>query len=165
MFSALWLICASTILTACAAAGTEAQPGERPNPTPVTDLDEVAGYLADMRELWESQAQREYEFEFRWNCFCPPGYREWARVFVEDGEIVSVEPVSAEAEQGLPPQSEYRTISGLYNLLRDAVQQQAHQIDLEFDEAQGLPTFAYIDYDALIVDEERGFEIRRYTTR
>jgi hypothetical protein len=154
----------AALIVACGGIATP-PPEEQPNPSPVTDLDQVADQIDEMWEQWESQAPQEYQFEFRWNCFCPPGFREWAVVAVEDGEVVSVAPAEADLEEDLPPASEYRTIAGLYNLLKEAVQQQAHQIDLEFDQEQAVPTFVYIDYDALITDEERGFELRSYTAR
>lgn len=163
MSIAAWLVLAA-LMAGCGATASPT-PEAQPNPTPATDLDQVAERLERMREQWESQARPEYQFEFRWSCFCPPGYREWAVVVVEGGEVVSIAPAEADPEEDLPPASEYRTITGLYNLLKQAVQQGAHQIDLEFDQERALPTFADIDYDPLIVDEERGFEIRSFTVR
>jgi hypothetical protein len=129
-----------------------------------TDLEQVSSELEIMQSVWEAQGLESYRFQFHWQCFCLPDYLETVWVTVEDGEIASVEAVDPNFEGNLPDRSEFRTIDGLFELIREAIEGQAYQIRVTYDDTIGYPASAYIDYDAAIADEERGFEILEFET-
>lgn len=160
------LLGAVLLLTAGALVGCAPPPvGTAPpaeEPTPATDLDQIARELNDMEQRWQEQGITDYSFEFEWRCFCPPGYREPVRITVMDGRIESAGFVDPETEATLPGEEEYRTIDGLFGLIRDAVKQGAHEIEVAYGEERGFPVSADIDYDALTIDEERGFRVRNF---
>jgi hypothetical protein len=118
---------------------------------------ELRDTLRRKREQWEARRPPGYEFEFRWKCFCGPPLTELVLVTVVDDEIreasflASGEPVP---ESDL---DEFRTVDGLFAFLEDAIEESAFAITAEFDSALGYPRDAWVDFEELAVDEERGF--------
>jgi hypothetical protein len=155
----LWLalLGAGLVLIGCAGPATET--AAPPQSSPTAGLAQVADRLDEMEARWQAQGLVEYEFQFRWQCFCTPGYRQLVQVTVVAGEIESVMAVDATPGVTLPDRDEYRTVDGLYDLLRDAVERNPYSIQVEYDETLGYPTSAYIDYEQNVADEELGFEI------
>lgn len=155
------------LLLGCAGSATDTPglPPTTPSPTAPTDLAEVEQMLDRMEVEWQARDLADYRFQFWWECFCPEGYRTPVWVTVMGGEIESVEAVEADSEIALPDRSEYRTIGGLYDLIRDAVEQNAYEIRVEYNEDLGYPASAHIDYEANIVDEERGFVVSAFESR
>lgn len=165
----LWraLLIAGGLLLGCAGPTTETAAPSSPippaeSPDAPADLAEVEQTLSQMEATWQAQGQADYRFQFRWECFCLPGYREPVWVTVRGGEIESVQAVEPDLSVNLPDVSEYRTIPGLFDLLLDAVEREAYLIEVEYDEAMGYPTSAYIDYEENVVDEERGFHLSEF---
>jgi hypothetical protein len=68
--------------------------------------------------------------------------------FVEDDVPVAVE--------GL---ERYRTIEGLFDLLQEGIDKNAHSISAEYHSELGYPVKASIDYEEYTIDEELGFGI------
>lgn len=149
------------ILTGCSLGDQAASETATPAPNDQqNNLDQVGRELEMMQSLWESQDLDDYRFQFQWNCFCTTEYIETVWVTVEDGEITSIEAVDPNFEGELPAMSEYRTINGLFDLIREGTENQAYQIQVSYNDTFGYPASAYIDYDMEIVDEERGFSVR-----
>ena len=141
---------------------------QTPTPAPngqQTNLDQVSSELEMMQSLWESQNLDSYRFQFQWQCFCLPDYLETVWVTVEDGAITSVEAVDPNFEGTIPDMSEFRTISGLFDLIRDGIENQAYEIRVTYNDTFGYPASAYIDYDFNMADEERGFEILEFESQ
>jgi hypothetical protein len=148
-----------------------------PNGEPLTDLagltslgrtasDRLGGessagaqaVLDEVLALWAATSASEYTFEFNWVCFC---IREWVSpvsLSVSGGEVVSAMFVeSGEPVTDANQLASYVTIEGLFQLLQDAIDQSAESIQVEFHPTDGYPVSAFIDYDARMADEERGF--------
>jgi len=145
------------LLVGCAGPVTETE--SPPSPTTPTDLTEVERNLDQMETQWQAQDLSDYRFQFRWQCFCPEDYREPVWITVRDREIASVETVDPDSDVTPLDKSEYRTMDGLFDLIWEGVDQEAYEIRVEYDDALGYPTSLYIDYQANIVDEERGFSV------
>ncbi len=164
----LTLLIAGGLLLACAGPAIETAAPSSPIPpaestaASTTDLAEVEQTLSQMEATWQAQGQADYRFQFRWECFCLPGYREPVWVTVRVNEIESVRAVEPNPDVTLPDVSEYRTVPGLFDLIRDAIERDAYRIEVEYDEAMGYPTSAYIDYEENVVDEERGFHVSEF---
>jgi hypothetical protein len=148
-----------------------------PNGEPLTDLagltslgrtasDRLGGessagaqaVLDEVLALWAATSASEYTFEFNSVCFC---IREWVSpvsLSVSGGEVVSAMFVeSGEPVTDANQLASYVTIEGLFQLLQDAIDQSAESIQVEFHPTDGYPVSAFIDYDARMADEERGF--------
>lgn len=114
------------------------------------------GDLNAARRTWEASGLRNYDFTFRWECFC--AYTQPVRIFVHDGTIGYVtetatgDPVPDAAEK-------FNTVDGLFDIIQDAIDRNAHSITVTYDPDRGFPVTVRIDYEEFAVDEEMGFTI------
>ena len=110
--------------------------------------------LADYRTLWEAQRLTDYTFDVVRNCFCLA--RADVRVTVKGGVITGVTELASEIARD--PET-FRTINSLFDLVQDAYNRNAHEVQVEFDPSRGYPTRIWIDYVRMIADEEMGFTL------
>jgi hypothetical protein len=115
--------------------------------TPANPLDE-------QRSLWASQDLTDYTFDVSRSCYCQ--FVGDVRVTVKDGVITDVTELASEVARD--PET-FRTIDGLFDLVQDAYDRDAHEVQVEFDPSRGYPTRVWIDYVLMIADEEMGFTL------
>ena len=111
-------------------------------------------HLGEQRALWASQDLTDYTFDVTKVCY-------WlcmgdVRVTVKDGVITGVTELASEVARD--PET-FRTIDGLFDLVQDAYDRDAHEIQVEFDPGRGYPTRIWIDYVEMMMDEEMGFTL------
>jgi hypothetical protein len=122
-------------------------------------LEESQSRLNSSRELWESSGLSSYEIEYRRICFCPPDITSPVLLVVRNGIIDSRtyaetgEPVG-EAVRDLFPE-----VSGMFDIVQDAIDQQASQVTVTYDSQLGYPVNIRIDYNTMMADEELEFAI------
>lgn len=115
------------------------------------------GDLEHNRERWEATRPSAYTMVIERHCFCPEPTRgpvritvqatiPTSRVYTDSGEAVLAE---------LAPV--FPTIDGLFDVLRDAYDRDAHEVRVSYDEDTGIPFDIWIDYHEDAVDEELGF--------
>ncbi len=113
--------------------------------------------LGEQRARWETQGLADYTYDVRRVCFCP--FREGVRVTVVDGAVTGASDL-ATGEVLEPNEVQlYLTIDGLFDLIQDAYDRNAHQVQVEFHPSRGYPTRIFIDYSEMIADEELGFTL------
>ena len=78
------------------------------------------------------------------------------RVTVKGGVITGVTELASEVAHD--PEL-FRTVDGLFDLVQDAYNRNAHEVQVEFDPSRGYPTRIWIDYVLMITDEEIGFTL------
>jgi len=111
------------------------------------------------RERWQQVRPASYSMVLKRLCFCTElgigpvridvvGTTATRRVYVESGE-----PVSADLAPYFP------TVDGLFDVLVDAMNHGAHQIEVTYDGETGIPVDIWIDYDAGLADEEQGYQV------
>jgi hypothetical protein len=110
--------------------------------------------LADYRTLWEAQRLTDYTFDVVKNCYCLG--RADVRVTVQGGVITGVTELASEVARD--PET-FRTIDGLFDLVQDAYDRDAHEVQVDFDPDRGYPTRIWIDYVEMMMDEEMGFTL------
>ena len=117
------------------------------------------GELDDNRERWESVRPAAYAVVVERLCFCGGEARGPVRVLVQ-GTIptertytASGQAVSAELAPFFP------TIDGLFDVLADAFDRDAHEVRVTYDEETGIPVDVWIDYEENTADEELGFSV------
>ncbi len=110
--------------------------------------------LADYRTLWETQRLTDYAFDVSRVCYCQ--FRGDVRVTVKDGVITGVTELASEVARD--PDT-FRTIDGLFDLVQDAYDRDAHEVQVDFDPDRGYPTRIWIDYVEMMMDEEMGFTL------
>jgi hypothetical protein len=110
--------------------------------------------LDEQRALWASQGLADYTFDVRKVCYCQ--FVDGVRVTVKDGVITGVTELASEVARD--PEN-FMTIDGLFDLVQDAYDRDAHEVQVEFDPSRGYPTRIWIDYVLMIADEEMGFTL------
>jgi hypothetical protein len=116
--------------------------------------------LDQARAQWRAQAIADYTYVFSRGCFCVEEYREPVTVTVRGGAIASV--VSVAGGVARDPAG-YSTVEGLFDLVQDAIDEDADQIRTEYDPARGYLASAYLDLSERIADEEISVEARSFT--
>jgi hypothetical protein len=122
---------------------------------PSDPLDRERERLEQARAQWRSLGIADYRFTFQRACFCAPSLRDPALVNVLRGAIVSVESVPGGAPQD---PALYYTVEQLFQLIEDAIDQDAARLSVTYDSGLGYPTSGFIDRNEMIADEELGFE-------
>ncbi len=105
------------------------------------------GEIDGQRKLWESQRPAGYSYRFQWDCFCPAELLEEVEIAVRGTQVVSV--IRAADGSPLPAGSleRYRTVDGLFDLLEEAEERGADEIEATYDPRYGYPTRVSIDYE------------------
>jgi hypothetical protein len=141
-------------------------PTEVPPSTPAgLSQDELTALQAELDaniEKWRQSGVTSYEFEHQVNCFCPEDLRSPVVVAVNDGVIASR--TYAETGQAVAEtfQDRFIDVPGLFEMVQDAIDQDADRISVEFDAELGYPTSIDIDYNFLMADEEVGITVNSF---
>lgn len=109
------------------------------------------------RELWERQSMESYRYAVERVCFC--GLAGPVRVTVVDSAVS--QRIFVQSGDPVPDQQAdwYPTVEGLFSILFDAVQRNAHDIEVTYDPDTGVPLDIFIDYEQNLADEELGFRV------
>lgn len=128
-------------------------------PTPATPSGPADSLLEANRALWSASGIDSYRYRFRWECFCGEDFVRVVDIIVVDGAIVSV----LDASTGRPVSEEaaayYRTIDGLFDFVRGAIDGPASSVQSVYDANLGYPAETFIDYAANAIDDELRFRI------
>jgi hypothetical protein len=139
----------STALAACFLACSDQGP-------------EISGLRAEIeanRSRWVAQRPPSYHYEIERLCFCTEESRGPVRVVVVDGQVTArtYAPGGGAVPSDLvwlfPP------ADGLFDILLDALDREAHEIRVTWDDDTGLPVDFWIDYIENAIDEEVGYRI------
>ncbi|AUS99091.1 hypothetical protein CLI64_01005 [Nostoc sp. CENA543] len=107
------------------------------------------------RNLWNSKNIVNYRYTFSNGCFCIPDARGPVVIEVRNGKTVSVTSVATGQPVSNPEFfRNYNTIPKLFNVIGDAIQRQAANLDVSYNPQYGYPTQINVDYNAQIADEE-----------
>lgn len=113
--------------------------------------------IARNRALWSQARPDSYRYTLELRCFC--GYRGPVEVRVQGQSVVSRTAVDGGEPVPEALVSSFPAVDGLFDFLEDAVARDAHQIQVLWDPATGVPLEAWVDYDEAIADEEMGFAV------
>lgn len=109
--------------------------------------------------LWEATRPASYRYTLERQCFCAVEWRGPVVVEVVGDSVVARRYADTGAPVTGDAASVFPSIEGLYEILEDAVDAGAHQIQVTWDSASGLPLGFWIDYDQALADEEQGYQI------
>jgi hypothetical protein len=130
-------------------------------------VDPIDGRLVDLeanQSRWDSLGPDTYVYAIERLCFCGVEYRGPVRVRVVGG--TAVERVYVDTGSAVPPgiAGEFPTVEGLFELIGAAFESDAHQVDVTYDPAFGVPLDLWIDYDERVADEELGMQVTEAVT-
>ena len=144
---------ATRVLTAMAVLATSGACG---------DLGPGDGSFAEVtrnQERWQQQRPATYRYGVERLCFCGVEARGPVRVTVAGDDVTDRTYIdSGETVPGLF-EDLFPTVDGLFDVLRDAIEREAHRIDVTYDPISGVPLDVFIDYQQNVADEELGFSV------
>jgi hypothetical protein len=122
---------------------------------PTDDLPELARQL----DRWARARPASYSFELRRHCFCAPAGLGPVLVVVDGDVVVGRTYVSGGGPVPGGVADAFPSIEGLFALLADAYERDAHRVDVSYQAVTGAPLEIWIDYDEAVADEEVGFSV------
>jgi hypothetical protein len=119
--------------------------------------------LDQARALWDSQGITDYTYTLQRTAFAPPQYTAAVIVVVRGGQVISQ--TYQQTGQPVTPLNTawWPTIDGLFDILQDAYDRNAEVIQVTYDPTYGFPTWANIDYDTGLGDDEHSFGAGTFT--
>ena len=114
--------------------------------------------LERARARWEAVGPAHYRTMVTRRCFCAPGSLGPVLVTVGPDGATRVHPETgtpvADAEARWFP-----TVQEAFGLIEEALEEDAHRVDVRYDPASGAPLDIYIDRRERVVDEEMRYEL------
>ena len=119
--------------------------------------------LDSHRTMWDVAGITDYRIQFQRLCLnCSVDFLVPVHITVRDGVIEEV----TDVDTGQPVDPEivgtFPTIDQVFDLIQDAIDQDAAQIDVTYDEVLGFPSDADIDLSRSQFNDDVGFEIRDF---
>ncbi|NUQ13062.1 MAG: hypothetical protein HUU26_12180 [Gemmatimonadaceae bacterium] len=118
--------------------------------------------LADQRQQWATAGIATYEYVVRNTCFCTLSGQD-VRVTVVSGVVTARTVVETGEPVPAASTSSYRTIPALFDVIQDAFDRDAADVQVQYDFDYGFPAFVYIDYDPGKADEHFGWTVVSFT--
>ena len=121
--------------------------------------------LDDAMALWASQNVASYQLDFARVCNCmEDALGPYISVVDETGAVTDV--MFASNKTSVDSSSEIfadaLTVERIFERIQDALDSDAAEVTVEYDTTYGYPVNTYIDYDALIADEEITFVVNSF---
>ncbi len=156
----VWLLAAAAVagLASCSHR-TPTQPEPEVVLSPASSGPVSDSLLQASQARWSASRIDSYWYRFRWICYCGIDYVRRVDIHVKSGVVTSV--IDAETGKPLTAQevANYRTIEGLFDFVRGAIDRPADSVNGAFDSNLGIPITMGVDYEAGLADDELGFQI------
>ena len=155
-----WLLSVAVLLGLASCSGRlPSQPGTatvepQPSSGPVSD-----SLLQASQARWSASQVSAYQYRFRWECYCSASHVRIVDINVTGGVITRVTDVATGARLTEQEAASYRTIEGLFDFVRGALDQSAASVNGAFDPSLGYASVVNVDYVAGMADDENGFRI------
>lgn len=114
--------------------------------------------LSAARERWADAKPAEYQFNYTRVCFCPTLTN--VRVTVRNNVVISALVIATGAELSPAEREQVPTIDGLFDLIEAAMDQNAHDLRVQYDATMGFPQSIIVDYREMIADDELFLEVK-----
>ena len=112
------------------------------------------------RDKWtRSGFGGSYSMQMRRICFCVPDYLNPVNIDVSNFEFASVTDAGSGEPVELGRVTGYHTVSSLFDFIERALDLQAANVYVTYDETYGYPTMVSVDWDVCLADEETGYAI------
>lgn len=120
------------------------------------------GLLAELqlnRDLWERQGPPSYIYAVERLCFCAGAARGPVRVTVQGSTVLERDYVDTGEPVPETLADLFPTVEGLFDLVASAIAGGAYSVQVDYDEASGVPITIQIDYQRNVADEELGMRV------
>jgi hypothetical protein len=119
-----------------------------------SELDEERARMEENRDLWRARGPASYTYVFRRICFCAPAATNPVIIQVRQRSVLSVryEDTGAAVDPSLL--SLYPTVEGLFEIIENAIDQEAEVVQASYDPTLGYPTSITLDGSSMIADDE-----------
>jgi len=123
-------------------------------------LDDPRSELETNRARWVADRPTAYSYTLERLCFCGPEARGPVVVTVQGASVT--ERVYVGSDEPVAPALEdlYPSVDGLFEVLEEAMDRDAHRIEVTYDVGTGIPLDIWVDYAENVADEELGFAVR-----
>jgi hypothetical protein len=115
--------------------------------------------LEAARARWEREGLQHYQFVSRQTCFCESNLSRPINITVETNQIVTARYVDDQMPVADVVFRLQLTIDGAFNLIQDAIEQDAASLAVSYDEELGYPTSIIVDYNKRTADDERSLYV------
>ena len=163
------VLSATIALLIMSACGSDSGPTPTSIPTltptvvpqsPTTDLsDSIIAQLQGAQSRWEQSGITSYTYRASWQCFCLKEYAAQVDVQVVNNQVANVKFAEPNFTGDVPEPERFGPIQDRFDFIRDAIEQEASRIDVQFHPEFGYPLKVFVDFDERTADEERGFTI------
>jgi hypothetical protein len=108
---------------------------------------------------WLAQRPADYVYEIERLCFCMVEARGPVLVTVAGGQVVDRTYTDGSGDVPADFASLFPAADGLFDIIEEALDRDAHEVLVTWDDETGLPVDFWIDYIEFAVDEEVGYRI------
>lgn len=125
--------------------------------------EDVQGEFDVNRALWDAAAISDYSMTFQRLCrFCGVEFAIPVRITVRGDTIYEVTDLDTGTPVAQPVTGAFLTIDGVFDVIRDAIDQNAVEIDVSYNNMLGYPTDVAIDLSRSMFNDETQFQIREF---
>ena len=117
--------------------------------------------LSDARRRWTDKGPSVYSIDLFRSCECTPEMSGPVVVNVQNGTVQSR---FYRAGGTVPPNlaPAFPGVEGLFDLIADARQRNAHRVEVRYDRELGYPAWLVIDYDRAVADDEFTYSVMAF---
>jgi hypothetical protein len=128
-----------------------------------SDEGDLQEELDSHRLMWETAGITDYRIRFQRLCLnCSVDLLVPVHITVRDGVIESV----TDVDTGQPVDPDnfgfYQTIDEMFDTIQFAIDENAAEIDVTYDEVLGFPSDANIDLSRSLINDDTQFEVRDF---
>ncbi len=117
--------------------------------------------LSDARRRWAAQGPTSYSIDLFRSCECTPDMTGPVVVNVQNGTVQSrFYRTGGTVPPNIAPS--FPGVEGLFDLIADARQRNAHRVEVRYDRDLGYPVWLVIDYDRAIADDESTYSVMAF---
>lgn len=112
----------------------------------------AAKQLQTAEAKWKQTRHTHYSYTLQRSCFCPPDAIKPMNIRVFQGKVQSA------TVDGIPLSADRMdstlTIEQLFQKIHEAIDRNVSKLDVKYDPTYGYPTSIFVDYEAMMADEE-----------
>jgi len=125
--------------------------------------EDIQGELDVNRALWDAAAIHDYSMSFQRLClFCSVEFLIPVRITVRGDTIHEVTDLDTGAPVVEPAEGAFLTIDGVFDVIQDAINQNAAEIDIRYNSMFGYPTDVNIDFSRSLFNDDTQFLIGEF---